>query len=233
MADRTPGDLRGTGLAAFLIDAIASTAVRLKNVAGVLRFRNKADDADVAIVASKLSASGDVIELNEDAASSGADWPYTLQRPSTGMTEAIDLVFPPDFGTDGFALFTDGAGETYWGVAAGGEDKAVYDETDLAFGDSSPVAMFTLPANATGLILRVIVDTAFNGTAPTLSIGVSGTTSKFMSATAIDLKTAGIYEVDTSAVATSGSTQAVIATYSADSSSAGAARIIFGYVIAS
>ena len=224
MADRTPGDLRGTGLAAFLIDAIASTAVRLKNVAGVLRFRNKADDADVAIVASKL---------NEDAASSGADWPYTLQRPSTGMTEAIDLVFPPDFGTDGFALFTDGAGETYWGVAAGGEDKAVYDETDLAFGDSSPVAMFTLPANATGLILRVIVDTAFNGTAPTLSIGVSGTTSKFMSATAIDLKTAGIYEVDTSAVATSGSTQAVIATYSADSSSAGAARIIFGYVIAS
>ena len=84
MADRTPGDLRGTGLAAFLIDAIASTAVRLKNVAGVLRFRNKADDADVAIVASKLSASGDVIELNEDAASSGADWPYTLQRPSTG-----------------------------------------------------------------------------------------------------------------------------------------------------
>jgi hypothetical protein len=231
MANRIISDLLGTALSALQI-GISSTALRLKNVAGVLRVRNKADSADAALVASKLSASGDDIELNEDAAGSGADWLYTLRRPSTGMTGSVILTLPVDDGSPAQALLSDGSGNLYWATIAGGADKPVFDTTTVGFGASSPVAMFTKPANAVSLTCRIIVDTAFDGT-PSMSIGIAGDTSKFVPSTAIDLTTAGIYEFDVSAVASVGTTEDVIATYSAGSASVGSARIIYAYVIPS
>lgn len=231
MANRIISDLLGTALSALQI-GIASTALRLKNVAGVLRIRNKADDADAALVASKISVSGDDIELNEDAAGSGADRKYTLRRPSSGMSADVVLVLPVDDGSPAQALLTDGDGNLYWGTIAGGEDKPTYDTTSLAFGSAGTVAMFTKPANAVGLTCRVIVDVAFNGS-PQLSIGTADATSKFVPSTAIDLTTEGIYEFDLCAVPAVGSPEDVIATYSAGGASEGAARILFGYVIPS
>lgn len=231
MANRIISDLLGTALSVLQI-GISSTALRLKNVAGVLRVRNKADDADAALVASKLSASGDDIELNEDAAGSGSDYKLTLRRPSSGMSADVVLVLPVDDGSPAQALLTDGDGNLYWATIAGGADKPVYDTTTVAFGASSPVAMFTKPANAVSLTCRVIVDAAFDGT-PSISIGISGNTSKFVPSTAIDLTTAGIYEFDMSAVAAIGTPEDVIATYSAGGATEGSARIIFAYTIPS
>ena len=118
-----------------------------------------------------------------------------------------------------------------WTTVAGGTDKVVCDTTSLAFGATSPVAMFTLPANAVVKKVQVIIDTSFNGT-PSLSIGISGTTSKYMGSGQVDLTAAAgtIFEVDPGQVA-NGSTENLIATYSAGSASAGAARILVDYVI--
>ena len=71
--------------------------------------------------------------------------------------------------------------------------------------------------------IEVIVDTAFNGTDPTLSIGVTGMTSKYLGSTDVDLKTTGIYEVHPGLVA--GGIEALIASYASASSTSGAARV--------
>lgn len=93
------------------------TGVRLKNSSGALAVRNAGDSADAAITASKVDISGDVIDINSDAAGSGADWKYTIRRPSSGMTAAVDLTLPVDDGASGQVLSTNGSGVLSWASA--------------------------------------------------------------------------------------------------------------------
>jgi hypothetical protein len=109
--------------------------------------------------------------------------------------------------------------------------KSTKDTTTLAFGSSSPLSLFTLPANAVIASIRIIVDTAFNGT-PSLSIGITGTTSKYVASTQVDLTVARSYEIYPDLVA-AGSTEALIATYAASGASSGSARILVDYSIPS
>jgi len=211
---------------------IGISGVRLKNSSGNLLIRNSGDSADAEITASKVKVSGEILELNSDAAGSGADWKVTLQRPTSGMTADLVLTLPVDDGSASQVLQTDGSGNLSWASAGSTAQCATVDTTTLAFDATSPLAMFTLPANAVIDKVQVIIDTAFDGTAPTLSIGVSGTVSKYMASTQVDLKaTAGtIFEVHPGVVA-NGSTEALIATYASDSSAAGSARILVYYSI--
>jgi hypothetical protein len=225
-------DLAGTAFAKFQVGLGASAAV-LKSVSGAFVVRNKADSADAPLTASLLSASGDSVELNSDAAGSGADWKLTLKRPATGMTAELVLTLPADGGSPGQMLVTDGDGGMAWTDPSGGYTNSEnVDVTDLAFGDSSPVAMFTKPADSFVSMIRVVIDTPFDGDAPSLSIGVAGTTSKYVATTQVDLTaTAGtVFEIYPG-VATEGSAEALIATYAADSSTAGAARIYTHYAV--
>ncbi len=227
---RIISDLAGTARTLFKI-GIASTGVALKAVTGGLVARNVGDSADAPITASQLRASGDSMELNSDAAGSGADWKITIARPASGMAAAWTFTLPPNDGSPAQVLTTDGSGNTTWETpAAGSPNGELADETALAFGASSPVTMFTKPAGSLVAKVQVFVETAFNGTAPTLSIGIAGTTSKYMGTGDIDLKTVGVYEV-VPEIATVGGTEALIGSYNADSSSAGAARIRVIYVV--
>lgn len=205
----------------------------LKSSAGKIRARNAADSADVPLVGSLIASSGDSMELNEDAAGAGADWKYTLQRPAAGMTAAQTLTLPPNAGTAGFALVTDGAGVTTWQAVAGGTDKIITDTTSLAFGSGASVAMYNHPIGAVMERIQVIVDTAFNGT-PSVSIGVSGTTSKYAASSSIDLTAAAgtVFDLAPGVVAAVG-IEAIIATYAAGGATAGAGRIIVSYSIPS
>jgi hypothetical protein len=236
-AVRTLSDLAATALTFFKI-GLGSTAVRLKNASAILRIRNAADSADLPIVASKVSASGDDMELNEDAAASGADWKMTLRRPSSGMSEARVFVFPagnPSVGQELYvASYSGGVATLDYRTGTGGADQPATDTTTLAFGDSSPVALFTKQANALVKLITVIIDTPFNGTAPTLSIGIVGTTSKYAATSQIDLTAAAgsVFEIAPEVAATVG-TEALIATYAPDSSSAGSARILIDTVVPS
>lgn len=225
-------DILGTLYSKFQI-GIGPTAVNLKEVTGKVRARNKADSADAAIVGSVIAASGDVIEINEDAAAVGADWKYTITRPAAGMAAARNITLPPDAGTAGFALVTDGAGITSWVAVATGNDKKITDTTALAFGSAATVAMYTHPANAIVEQVQVVVDTPFNGT-PTASIGIAGTVSKYMGSGSVDLtQPAGtVFDVSPGLVAV-GTAESLIATYAAGGATAGAARVLTTYVIPS
>jgi hypothetical protein len=224
VANRIIADFFGTALTQIKI-GLAAAGIRLKTITGGFAVRNHDDSADAELTASQIKISGNNLKLNSDAAGSGADWEYNLARPSSGMTAAVTLTLPVDDGTADQVLKTDGSGNLSWASAGTTADCLKIDETALAFGDSSPVAMFTKEAGARSHLFRCIVTTAFNGTAPTVSIGIAGNTSKYVPATAIDLKTAGIYEFDMGAVAIEVGTEPIIATYSADSSSAGAATL--------
>jgi hypothetical protein len=213
---------------------IGATAVNLKEVTGKLRARNKADSADAPVVGSVIAASGDAIQINEDAAGAGADWLMTLNRPATGMTAAVNLTLPATVGSPAQVLTTDGAtGVLSWSTVAAGTDKVITDTTSLAFGSGATVAMFSLPANAVVSNVVVTIDTAFNGT-PSLSVGVTGTLSKYFASTQVDLTQPSTtsFGVDPSLNAV-GTVEALIATYSAGGATAGAARISVSYSIPS
>ena len=212
---------------------IGFSGPRLKDSSGNLIVRNAGDSADAEITASKVKVSGEIVEINSDAAGAGADWKYTLQRPTSGMTAAVVLTLPPTDGSPNEFLQTDGNGNLVF--AAGGDTSACdkIDSTNIVFGTSSPLTLFTLPAGATIQMVEIIIDTAFNGT-PSVSIGIAGTTSKYASATDIDLtQPAGTVIQIAPGVAAPGGTEALIATYAANGASAGAARIRIYYAIPS
>lgn len=237
MANRTIADLIGTFSNIF---QLGKGGPKVKNNAGVLEVRNAADNAYANLVVAALTAAGinvtaDQIVINSDATSAGADWKLFLARSATGMTHDITVVFPPGDPAVGQALtvasFTSNIVTLQYTTIAAGTDKVVVDTTALAFGDTSPKAMFTLPANAVVQKVQVIVDTAFN-TAATLSVGITGTVSKYMGTGDLDLQTVGSYDVTPKEIAV-GTTEALIATYAAAAASAGAARILVTYVIPS
>lgn len=219
-------DLLGTTRAYFKIGG--TTGVRLKNNSGNLDVRNTGDSADAAVTASKVNVSGDVIDINSDAAGSGADWKYTVQRPASGMTAAVTLTLPPNDGTSGQVLQTDGNGVLTW-VSAGATSLALkMDTTSLAFGSTSPVAMFTTGAADIIDHIDVIIDTAFNGT-PSASVGITGTASKYMAATDLDLTAAAGTVFTVHPGLDAAGAESLIITYSAGGASQGAARFIVFY----
>ena len=202
---------------------------QLKNNSGVLEARNAADSAYATISAALAKIYGNDFILNAGAAESGADWVYKLSRPSSGMTHDLQVIFPSADPTAGQVLnvvtFASNIVTLGWVSAASTAACESVDTTSIAFGSTSPVSMFTLPANAVVNLVRVTIDTAFNG-APSLSIGISGTTSKYLSSTAVDLTAAAgtVWEV-APGVAPDVSSESIIATYSAGSASAVAARV--------
>lgn len=218
-------DLLGTTGAFFRV-GLGATGVRLKNTGTALAVRNGLDSADAPITTSKVNVSGDVVEINSDAAGSAADWKYTLQRPAAGMTAAVTLTLPVDDGTAGQVLQTDGSGVLSW-VSAGSTAALDHlDTTSLAFGTASPLSLFSTGAADVIDYIDVIVDTLFSG-APTLSIGITGTTSKYVATGQVDLTIAGTYRIHPGLPAAG--VEALIATYSAGGAAAGAARIIVHY----
>lgn len=227
-------DLLGTVRSAF---QLGIGGPKLKNNAGAVEARNSADAAYANLHAALFKTFGDDFQLNAGAAGAGADWKMILRRPSAGMSHDITVVMPSGDPAPGQALtvtsFAANVVTLGYTTIAAGNDKVVVDTTNLAFGSASPVAMFTKPANAVVRKIKVIIDTAFNG-APTLSIGVTGTTSKYLSSTQVDLTAAAgtVFEVDPG-LQSVGTTEDLIATYAAGAASAGAARIEVEYCIPS
>lgn len=229
-------DLLGTSLSKL---QIGIGGPQHKNNSGVMEIRNAGDSAYAAIRASVLNVAGDSIILNEQASESGASWKFTVSRPSSGMTHDLTVIMPSGDPSTNQALtvasFTSNVITLQWSSAASTAACLTVDTTNLAFGSSSPVAMYTAPANAVHSFFKVIIDTPFSGgTGATMSIGISGTTSKYMGTGSVDLTAAAgtVFEVDPG-VAAPGSTENLIITYAANSASAGAARILGFYSVPS
>lgn len=167
------------------------TGVRLANSSGALSVRNAVGNADAAITASQVNVSGDVLVLNSDAAGSGADRTFTIQRAVSGMGAAVTLTLPVDDGSPNQVLTTDGSGVLSWTSSSSTASSKTVDTTTIAFGDASPVSAFTLPANAVVDEVEIIVDTPFVGTAPTMTVGITGSApAKYHGTTDNDLTAA-------------------------------------------
>lgn len=207
---------------------------QIKANAGAIEIRNTTDADYATLRALLVEVFGDDIELNAGAAGAGDDWRLTLSRAATGQTEHLQVVWPgpsPATGqTLGVASIAAGVITLEWVNAASGNDKAVVDNTNLAFGDSGPVSLFSLPANGVITDIEVIVDEPWDGT-PSASIGVTGSASKFMASSEIDLTSAAgtVWHVKP-AVPPEVGVQALEMAYSQGGATAGAARVLVHYV---
>lgn len=207
------------------------TGVRLKDSSGNLVVRNTGDSADADVTADRFKASGNTgLVINSDSAGTGADWKIAVARPASGMTADWTLTLPTSAGSPTQVLQTDGSGNTTWVNSSSGSNE-VTDTTSFAFGSSSTVAMFTLPANAVILTVIVIVDTAFDGTA-NLSIGITGNASKYVASTDTTLSLADRFEMPNE-ITPSVSSEALEIAYSAGGATVGAGRVLVSYVIPS
>jgi hypothetical protein len=207
---------------------VGLSGVRLKNNSGNLQVRNTGDSADAEVTASQVNVSGNTLVLNSDAAGSGADWLYSLNRPASGMTAAVSLTLPADDGTAGQVLSTDGSGVLSWVSAA---DTSLCDKlnsTTLSFGSTSPVAMLTTGAADIIDYIEIIIDTPFDGT-PTVSIGITGQTSKYFAAGQVDLTAAGATVFQVHPGLDAQGAESIIATYSDGGATVGSARMIVHY----
>ena len=219
-------DLIGTTLSYF---RIGKTGPRLKDNAGTLEVRNTGDTADVAVTADSFKASADTgLVINSDATGAGADWKVSIARPATGMTADWTLTLPASAGSPNQVLQTNGSGVTTWVDGASGATD-ITDTTTIAFGATSPVTLFTLPANAIILNCNVLVDTAFDGTA-NLSVGVVGDTAKYMGAGDNLLSEVAQWQTNPG-IAPVGTPESLIATYSAGGATVGSARVVISYTV--
>ena len=229
-------DLVGTTKTAFQIGV---GGVKLGNSSGNLTVKTTAD-VDSEITVSKLNVSGNAIEINSDAAGSDADWKYTLQRPASGMSAAVTLTLPVDDGSPSQILTTDGSGVLSWATAGSTTPLLTCDTTTLNWNSAAEVSMFNLPVGAIVDRVKVVLDTAFNGTSlATLSVGTTGAgASKYFAAGQANLKGTAkdVFESNPGETAVSGSPEALVITFAAStggSPSAGSARVMVFYVIPS
>lgn len=224
-------DLLGTSKNFFKI-GLGALSAAIKSTSGGISIRNADDSADAPLTASILKASGDSIEINSDATGAGADRKLTLARALAGMSQDLLFRMPADYGTAGFSVVTDGAGNLSFAPSAAATNLEATDTTDLTFGSTTTVAMFTLPADAVVVRVQVIIDESFD--AGSLTVGTDATPAKYMAANQVELDGAAgtIYEVNPSLQA-SGTAEDLIITYAAAGATEGAARVLVTYVIPS
>ncbi len=170
---------------------------RLKDASGVAQVRNGGDTAFASL--GMLSA-----KIHGTNATNSV----VLQAPDA-LGATVTLTLPPTDGASNQFLKTDGSGILDWADANSNSDLVQVEAFTEA--TSSPVTIFTPSANAIITKVAVEVSVAASGGSPTISVGISGTVDRDMTAAENDLKTVGLYET-TPYTAVGGSPAAVIAT---------------------
>jgi hypothetical protein len=176
MADRTISDLMATLKNYFKIGT-----VRLKNTSGTLEVRTVGDTSYAQANASIVGIAG-----------SNASNKVLLQVPA-GLGGNVSLTLPPDAGTVGYVLRTDGNGILTWVPVA--SNASVIQEEGFTQATSSPLTIVAPEDNSVVSRVIIAVDSAASAGSPTLNIGTAGDPDRDMDETEVDLKTVGIYEV--------------------------------------
>lgn len=179
-------DLKATSESSFNI-GISSTAIKLKNVSGVLHLRDKADSGFIDLEAGNITGSiltvddvnvtSNSIVLNSDGAGiAPSDFKLTLSRPASGMVADVTYTFPAA-PTNGYFLTTDASGNMSWQVIS---SPSVTDRIKLveqpftfneAFGPSVIGVDFQYTVAGQRIVkVEVIVIDAFNGSVNNIKI---------------------------------------------------------------
>jgi hypothetical protein len=207
--------LAGTQTGSFILGLLG---VKLKNSSGDLQVRNNADTEFASVEVKNL-------ELHNNTATESV----TITTRND-LAASYTLTLPADDGGPGQVLETDGAGNLSW-VSAGDTSLAwkVF-ESEIDFGDTGPVTLFTLPATAVIDKVSVIVDTAFNGT-PSLSVGVDGgNASKYFGSGDALLTALGRYDVYSTEPAP-GAAEDLEVAYTQGGATQGKVRVLITYAI--
>ena len=236
-------DLTGTTKDTF---EIGLSGVHLHDEAGNLVVFQADGTTPANVTAADVTAAA-VKVTGLDLCFNSADGDHHYHVTAPDVAAAVDFVLPANEGTVNYVLATDGSGTTSWvAVPTGSSDKI--DSTALAAtvaADNTDIAAHTV---ATGVTLasgdvinkiQIIVDTPFDMTVadlqclPTVSVGIAGTLSKYAAAGDVDLKVAGIYEINPGVAAAAGE-EAIILTYTGGSvtdhaAEVGAARVLIFY----
>lgn len=175
-------DIKGTTLQSFQIQ---KNGARLKNVSGVIQARNAADGTFADLYGAILKAASDLIEINSDAAGAGADWKYTISRPAAGMISNLTFTLPPNTGSTGQVLTTDGAGTLSWATPIAPSNVMKVESYSMPYNMflGGTLNWFILPANGCVDKAKFIVDTDFLGmpfgSGCNAAIGNLGTLDKY------------------------------------------------------
>ena len=187
--------LFGTALSFFRIGPNAG----IKNNAGTIEIRDAIDSTFVGVKASIVQATGNAIELNANAAETGADHKYSIARPGTGMAAAVTLTLPPNVGTAGQVIQTDGLGNLSYATLSGTEAPIA---GSMVNPSGVSVIDFSVPAGVRRLTL-LSSDLAI----PTNSIVRLGTTSGMV---ATGYRNADVYAGAFSGGSTRGTTGLIV-----------------------
>lgn len=228
-----PTDLSGTAQLLFKLGLNNAAVVALKAVSNGLSIRNVGDTADASLTASQVNVSGSTVVINSGASGSGSSWKYTLQTPASGMTAAVTLTLPTTAGSSNQVLQTDGTGVLSWAAQTSVPTNFLTSKSyTVSYNSSSTITATLLPANAFLDHVDVCLDTSFNGTAPTLSVGTAGNNALYMSTSQNNLQgtATDIYTTHPNQLP-SGSTTQVNIYYTASTASVGSCRVIIWYTI--
>lgn len=154
----------------------------------------------------------------------------TLVAPASGG--ATTLTFPVGAGTNGYVLSTNGSGTLSWidvGTPAAALARWTAATTTVNFDSGATIAGDSIPINSVIDKVQVIIDTAFD-TAATISVGITGNTTKYMATTdsALNFAATSVFEVHPGLPA-EGSATAISIGYTAASATVGSARVIVTY----
>jgi hypothetical protein len=143
---------------------------------------------------------------------------------TTGATVA-----PLTVGSNGAGVTVDNTTIEHTTGTLSAKDSMQYKKVDFTFETSSPFNIgAALPAGADVIGWMVQIDTSFDGTTPTLSIGDAGDDDKIAPAAQIDLETGGLYVGE--CWADESSTQ-VIGTLTLSGASQGAGSLLIKYAL--
>ena len=199
--------------------------VKLQNNSGNLNVVNTSGVSSnlTANVISSSSSTSPGIVLN-----STGTYPTSIAA-NVSASATWTLTLPTSAGSASQYLQTDGAGNTYWVTGPSASAQVHTAVHTVSYADISPSTSLTLPANATVIDVYVIVDTVFNGSSPSLSVGIIGNTSKYYPTTAVDLTTATSYMYHAN-LTPDASPESVFISFVFSGASQGSCRVFIDYV---
>lgn len=212
------GALQGTGVTATTGN-ITATAGNISATAGSVA------------AGTTVTAGTNLVATSSVVVGSGANQ-ATLSAPASGG--ATTLTLPVGGGASGYVLSTNGAGVLSWvdpGSPTTNAARWTAASTTIAFNSGATVAGDAIPSGSVIDNVQVIIDTPFDATGAALSVGITGTPTKYMATTdsALNFAAATVFAVHPGLPAEGSATAVSIAFTAGTGGTAGSARVIVTY----
>ncbi len=157
-----------------------------------------------------------------------ADNSHKTVITQTDITTDIVLKLPVTGGNEGDSLSMGPSGQMLWTGGGDAADVSCSTKT-INYNTSSPDNLINMPDNYMVKNVALTVITPFDGTAPTISLGIAGDVQKFVEEADVDLTNAGAYLIDVEL--TEASAAQMIATIAPDGSTTGSVEIVISGVV--